>query len=304
MNGIFNRLVLLASLIIPACVGGLAATSAQQVAPTLSALTGKGSSPLELRRPRPLSQAEERALSRFDRFRECERCPVMIVIPGGSFIMGASAAEQGSTPDERPQHQVTLRGFAIGRFPVSRDEWDGCVAAKGCSSRTAGAADGRGSEPVAGIQWDEARDYVAWLARVTGRPYRLLSEAEREYAARAGTTTAFWWGDPPGDDAVKLDGPDVVPATFDVIPSDPNPWGIYQVHGAVYDWVEDCWHDSYAGAPADGSAWTEDGCDRHVLRGGSFNRTAQTRRAAARMWFGSQNRMPYMSVRVARSLQQ
>jgi formylglycine-generating enzyme required for sulfatase activity len=222
--------------------------------------------------------------------------------------MGASADESGSTADERPQHQVTVPGFAVGRFPVSLDEWNACVLGKGCSFRPFGATTDRGRQPVTNILWEDAKEYVEWLSRATGRPYRLLSESEREYVVRAGTTAAFWWGDSPtpAEDLVEqrqlAQASSLPPARLAFAPSIPNSWGLYEVHGSVYDWVEDCWHDNYEGAPVDGSAWIEDDCRRHVLRGGSLSRAVQTRRAAARVWFGSPNRLLYMSVRVARTL--
>src|SRR5262249_44925186 len=151
-------------------------------------------SALDLRLARPLSRREEAALRPSDRFRECDHCPEMVTVPGGSFTMGASQSEPGSTADERPQHVVTVQRFGVGRLPVSVDQWNACVRANGCSHRLAQAAE-RDTDPVTGILWDEAREYVQWLSRATGRSYRMLSEAEREYVTRAGSTTAFWWGD-------------------------------------------------------------------------------------------------------------
>jgi formylglycine-generating enzyme required for sulfatase activity len=180
------------------------------------------------------------------------------------------------------------------------------VRAQGCSRQAEVTADHEHNS-VTGILWDEANDYVQWLSRTSGRTYRLLSEAEREYVARAGTTTAFWWGD--GVDPNLADASDLIAdigiAMASVISATSrtaNPFGLYEVHGSVYDWVEDCWHDNYVGAPVDGSAWVTGDCKGRVLRGGAASRSLQTRRSAARMWFGPPNRMSYMSLRVARTL--
>jgi formylglycine-generating enzyme required for sulfatase activity len=136
-----------------------------------------------------------------------------------------------------------------------------------------------------------------------------LSEAEREYVTRAGTTTAFWWGygaDPHLADAraanLVADVGIALVSAISATPSSANPFGLYEVHGGVYDWVEDCRHDNYVGAPNDGSAWITADCWGHVLRGGAASRALQTRRSAARAWFGPPNRMSYMSLRVARTL--
>jgi formylglycine-generating enzyme required for sulfatase activity len=272
----------------------------------------------ELRLARPLSRNEEIALRPMDQFKECERCPEMVVVPAGQFVMGAAEDETGSTRDERPQHTVSFaQPFGVGRFPVTLAEWDACVAARGCSYRPSDRGWGRGTQPVIDILWNDATEYVDWLSRTTGKTYRLLSESEREYVARAGTTTAYWWGDsfePTQANSAASDRilfstsisyspqPIVKGRTAPAQSFAPNPWGLYQVHGNVYDWVEDCWHANYDGAPADGSAWMIANCDAHVLRGGAFSRNMQTARSAARLWFGSANRIIYMSVRVARTL--
>jgi len=306
MGRFFNRpLALLALLIFNFSAPGSTQT-AQQASPTnLPMLDGNA---LNLRLSKPLSRREEAALEPMDHFRECERCPEMVVVPGGTFTMGANESEPGSTQDERPQHQVTVQRLGVGRSPVTADEWKACVTAKGCSHRLEVVAGG-GRDPVTGILWEEAREYVQWLSRTTGRSYRLLSEAEREYVTRAGTTTAFWWGDMADmrqADAAEADliaDIGILTAAATASTSEvANPFGLLAVHGSVYDWVEDCWHDNYVSAPDDGSAWTTGDCRGHVLRGGAASRQLRTRRSAARLWFGSPNRMDYMSVRVARTL--
>ena len=267
---------------------------------------------IDLRLARPLSRKEEGALRPMHQFKECEQCPEMIVVPEGRSLIGANDGEPGSTSDERPQHEVNFRRpFAVGRFPVTMREWDACVIAKGCNHQPADRSWGRGNQPVIGILWDDAKEYVAWLSRATGRHYRLLSEAEREYVTRAGTMTVYWWGNSFAPSQANCD-PELLSASagdfvagarpLSVQSFAPNPWGLYQVHGNVYDWVEDCWNENYDGAPSDGSAWLTGNCDRRVLRGGAFSRTAQTARSSARLWSGSPNRLIYMSVRVARTM--
>jgi len=272
--------------------------------PPMGAALPMHDAPLELRTARPLSPQEEAALRPRDLFRECTDCTEMVVVSEGKFIMGASLDENGSTNDERPQHLVSVPRFAAGRLPVSLSQWTACVSVGACSA-VVHAVNDRPSDPASGILWEEAREFVQWLSLRTGRPYRLLSEAEREYVTRAGTTTAFWWGDGPNAPSVQADA---TPATeIDSMPQSAkshldNPFGLRDVHGDVYDWVEDCWHENYRGAPNDGSAWIEPDCKAHVLRGGSAGRALRTRRSAARLWSGPPNRLDYMGLRVARSL--
>ena len=270
------------------------------------------------RAAKPLSRFEAMALRPGDLFKECAQCPQMVVIAAGEFVMGAPVGEAGSTADERPQHKVVIsKPFAVGRFPVTFAEWDACVAARGCQYRPSDHGWGRARQPVLDLTWQDASEYASWLSRATGKPYRLMSEAEREYVTRAGSQTAYWWGNSFSPDRANsqrrpvgplIAGGSDLPITYPAprpLPVDmfePNPWGLYQVHGNVYDWVEDCWNETYDGAPTDGSAWTTENCSRHVLRGGAFSRDPQTLRSAARLWFGDANRMTYMSVRIARTL--
>jgi formylglycine-generating enzyme required for sulfatase activity len=272
----------------------------------------------QVRDARPLSAGEERALVPLDHFKECDTCPEMVVIPVGSFVMGAPDGEDGSTPDERPQHRVVIaRQLAVGRFAVTFDQWDACVAAGGCKNhRPADRGWGRGRRPVINVGWEDARAYVAWLSRHTGKTYRLLSEAEREYVTRAGTTTPFWWGssissghasydaqfaDPVGKDSGVFRGQTVPVDSFA-----PNPWGVYQVHGNVFEWVEDCWHASHDGAPGDGTARISRDCSERVARGGSWNFAPWHLRAANRGRLGvaafASGGVVGIGLRVARSL--
>ena len=178
---------------------------------------------IEMRPPQPLARAEEEALTPGDMFKECPECPEMIAVPAGKFVMGASPNEPGSEDSERPQHTVTITSsFAVGRFAVTFAEWDACVADGGCRRYTPPDKGwGRGRMPVINIRWDDARAYVKWLSSRTGKTYRLLSEAEREYVTRAGTTTPFWWGSSISTDQANYDG------SFSYPPFSGGPTGVY-----------------------------------------------------------------------------
>jgi formylglycine-generating enzyme required for sulfatase activity len=180
-------------------------------------------------------------------FKECGHgCPVMTVVPAGNLLMGSSERESDQRPTERPQHGVTI-GYpvAVSKFEVTFAEWDTCVAASACSR--AADAWGRGDMPVVNVSWDDARQYVGWLSHVTGKPYRLLTEAEWEYAARAGSGTRVSWGDDPGaNNANCVDcGSKWTLETAPVGSFKPNAWGLYDFSGNVWEWVEDSWHGTY-----------------------------------------------------------
>jgi formylglycine-generating enzyme required for sulfatase activity len=265
----------------------------------------------------PLSPERERALRPKDTFKECDTCPEMVVVPAGSFTMGSPAGEAQRGSDEGPQRRVTFsRQFAVGKLAVTFDEWDACAADGGCTYYGQGYVPsdegwGRGRRPVINISWDDAKAYLAWLSRKTGKTYRLLSEAEREYVARAGSTTPFWWGWPISTSQANYDGNHVYSGgskgenrqkTVPVDSFQPNPWGLYQVHGNVREWVEDCHQGSYGGAPTDGLAWISGDCTRRGLRGGSWLDYPWDLRSARRLWYSADYRKPYLGFRVARTL--
>jgi formylglycine-generating enzyme required for sulfatase activity len=261
----------------------------------------------------PLSPDRERALKPKDVFKEFAKGPEMVVVPAGSFTMGSPAREEGRFDDEGPQHTVTIgRPFAVGRFAVTFDEWDACVADGGGNGhKPSDQGWGRGRRPVINVSWEDATAYAAWLSRKTGKTYRLLSEAEWEYVARAGTTTPFWWGASISPKQANYDGNytygngpkgEYRQRTLPVDSFDPNPWGLYQVHGNVWEWTQDCWNGSYAGAPSDGSAWTTGDCGRRVVRGGSWKFSPQYLRSACRSGFSTDFRVVNLGFRVGRTL--
>jgi formylglycine-generating enzyme required for sulfatase activity len=261
----------------------------------------------------PLSSAQEQALKSKDAFKECADCPEMIVVPAGSFKMGSPDSEMSRSSDESPQHSVTFaRQFAVGRFAVTFDEWDACVAEGGCGGyRPVDQFWGRGRRPVINVSWDDAKAYVAWISKKTGKTYRLLSEAEREYVTRAGTTSPFWWGSSISTSQANYDGRstygdgpkgEFLEHTVPVDSFQPNPWGLFQVHGNLYDMVEDCYHDSYRGAPSDGSAWTSGDCGRRVVRGGSWLNIPLSLRSAFRFRLTARDRGFNYGLRIGRTL--
>jgi formylglycine-generating enzyme required for sulfatase activity len=252
-----------------------------------------------------LSPESARALQPKASFKECDKCPEMIVVPAGSFTMGSSENEMGL--DESPQHSVTIaRQFAVGRFAVTFDEWDACAADGGCNSyKPSDQGWGRGNRPVINVSWDDANTYVAWLSRKIGKPYRLLSEAEFEYAARAGTQTAYPWGNVIGNGNANCSGCGSQwkgEQTAPVGSFAANAFGLYDMTGNVFQWVQDCFHENYTGAPTNGSAWTSGDCARRVLRGGSWVSNPLSLRSASRYGDPSVNRINYLGFRVGRTL--
>ena len=208
-------------------------------------------------------------------FRDCTDCPLVVQVPAGSFLMGSPVTEAGREHSEGPVHRVTIaQPFVVGVYEVTFDEWDACHRVGGCSHN---AVDhhgwGRGDRPVIDVSWNDAQEYLRWLSGRTGQRYRLLSEAEWEYVARAGTTTRFWWGDDVGKNRANClgcgSGWETRTAPVGSFPA--NAFGLHEVHGNVWEWVEDCHHPNYVGAPVDGSAWTSGGnCHNRHIRGGSI----------------------------------
>ena len=255
----------------------------------------------------PLSAQEELALWPKDTFRECSKCPVMMVVSAGSFTMGSPANEPGRFADEGPQHKVTIaRQLAVGQFELTFDDWDACVADSGCNGyRPSDQGWGRGTRPVINVNWDDANAYVAWLAKKAGKPYRLLSEAEYEYATRAGITAAYPWGDAIGTDNANCKGCGSQwggKQTAPVGSFAPNGFGLYGAVGNIWEWTEDCYHSSYSGAPMNGSAWTSGDCSRRVLRGGPWSYPSEYLRSAARIGVTTDLRYPDFGFRVGRTL--
>ena len=254
-------------------------------------------------RPFALAAAAERALKPKDAFRECAKdCPDMLVIPAGSFVMGSPPEEKDRAEHEGPQHTVVLdKPFAVAKFETTFDQWDACITYGDCP-HVGDSSFGRGPRPVINVTWDDAQLYVAWLSRMTGKTYRLLTEAEWEYAARAGSPARF----PFGDDEAELAkyawyAADSGSRTHDVGQKLPNAFGLYDMLGNVWEWTEDC-YGPYTAAPTDGAAKTSGDCSRHVVRGGSWYYNQQNLRSATRDKNAVDNRFNSLGFRVARTL--
>lgn len=279
--------------------------------------------------------------------RDCGNCPEMVVIPGGSFVMGSNVQErelarkagldEKFTSWEGPQHPVRIPTFAAGRQAVTRGQFsafvdaagyvtdaergDGCWIRSDNTFRKSSDHNWRkvgfaqdDSHPVVCASWNDAKAYAKWLTEVSGETYRLLSEAEREYAARGGTQSAFWWGDSISSSQSNYDysgssynGSLKNNPKGSTVPADsfnPNPYGLYNVHGNVWEWVEDCFHDTYEDAPAEGSAWTTN-CQGsyRMLRGGSWFNFPGALRSAFRGWISPYSRsLSVNGFRVARNI--
>ena len=243
------------------------------------------------------------------RFRDCEAswCPWLVVVPSGNFMMGSQPREEGRDDSEGPVHRVTInKPMAVGVREVTFEEWDACHRSGGCEHDPPDRSHGRGNRPVINVSWPDAQEFVGWLSKETGKRYRLLSESEWEYVARGGATARFSWGDAPARDKAncrgcgsRWDGRQTAP----VGSFEPNGFDLHDVHGNVWEWVEDCWHENYKKAPRDGSAWTRGGeCARRVLRGGSWSYIPRYLRSASRFRNPASYRLSDIGFRVARML--
>ena len=254
-------------------------------------------------------------------FKDCDQCPPMIVVPAGKFVMGSPATEAGHIATEAPQHHVTIdRPFAVGKYEITFADWEACVTDRRCA-RLEDSGFGRGRRPVINVSYDDAKRYVAWLSEKTNWKYRLLTETEWEYAARAGSDKARYWGDSLDEacqfanvfnpttkgkykDAERKSFPcnDGQVETAPVGSFKPNRFGLHDMLGNVWEWVEDCWNDSYAGAPSNASAWTTGNCSRRVVRGGGWYYGPRNVRSAKRLPTAPVQRSHDLGFRVARGL--
>ena len=262
-------------------------------------------------RPEPAAAERAPGTAFRDALRSGGTGPEMVVISAGRFRMGCVSG-LNCYGDEKPVHEVSIpRAFALSAHEVTFAQWDACAAAGGCNGyRPDDEGWGRGDRPVIHVSWEDAQSYVSWLSRETGEQYGLPSEAEWEYAARAGSTTKYSWGNEIGVNRANCgdwgtggcgsqwDDKQTAPAGSFA----PNAFGLYDMHGNVYEWVEDCWNGSYSGAPSDGSAWRSGDCAKRVFRGGAWNEHQVFLRAADRSRITTGNRSNDLGFRVARTL--
>jgi formylglycine-generating enzyme required for sulfatase activity len=236
-------------------------------------------------------------------FRDCPECPEMVVIPPGEFFMGSN--DGGAS--EKPLHKVTIeKAFAVGKFEVTFAEWDACAAAAGCARSPEDQRWGRGRRPVINVSWDEAtNEYLPWLSRTTGKTYRLLTEAEWEFVARSAARTDYSWGNDIGKRRANCSGCSSewdAKQTAPVGSFEPNGFGLYDVHGNVWEWVQDCYTNTYAGAPSDGRAVPDVPSCPRVRRGGSWDSPHNDLRLSVRLRNNSRSRFNNLGLRVARPL--
>jgi formylglycine-generating enzyme required for sulfatase activity len=261
-------------------------------------------------RPYVLTAERERALRYLEPFKECAKdCPEMIVIPAGEVTMGSPDGENDISNNSPPHKVIFAKPFAVSKFELTFDDWDACAAHGDCESRISDSDFGRGRQPVINVNWDDAKTYVKWLSTMTGKSYRLLSEAEYEYAARARTSAAYPWGDDVkmngmamancNDCGSEWDGKRPAPVGSFA----PNQFNLHDMVGNVWVWVEDCLHSNYDEAPVNGSAWLKDShCESHILRGGSWEHDPRSLRLATRSGNTSVLRVNFIGVRVGRTL--
>jgi formylglycine-generating enzyme required for sulfatase activity len=246
-------------------------------------------------------EAEAHAPSRVfqDTLKDGSKATEMVVIPAGSFQMGDLTGI--SRDNEKPVHPVTIaKPFAMGKYEVTFDDYDKFANATG-RALPDGEGWGRGKLPVVNVSWDDAVAYAAWLSEQTGKKYRLPSEAEWEYATRAGTTTNYWWGNEVSKDHAKYGALFGGPAAVGSFPA--NAFGLYDTAGNVWEWTQDCRNDNYNGAPADGAAWQSGNCGEHVGRGGSWGYNPEWLRSAYRYMFTTGDHHYYLGFRLAQDLE-
>lgn len=297
-------LVLAAVFVAPGLLGGVAPTRQQEASSPAAPASGQASQiPAQTVSAAPAATEPAPAVAESvtastpessKTFRDCDTCPEMMRLAGGTFTMGSSATEPGHRAWEGPQREVTVSPVAIGLKEVTFSEWEACVAGGGCGNYApADKGWGRGARPVIMVSWNDAQAYVKWLSGKTGKSYRLPTEAEWEYAARGGAATAYWWGDRHESNRAPRG------KTEETGFGEPNGFGLYNVTGNAAEWVQDCYVNSFANAPKDGSAVSAGGGCQRVLRGGGWKADANDLRIANRSRLAPSTRDTAIGFRVA-----
>ncbi len=235
-----------------------------------------------------------------DALRNGSTGPIMVTIPGGEFMMGAGSLSVNL--DERPQHKVKIKEFAISQYEITYSEYERFTKATGKRPPERVGVNPR-TQPVVEISWQDAQDYISWLSRQTSHKYSLPTEAQWEYAARAGTTTLYWWGRDAGDNNAHCIGcgsPASLRQATPIGSFDPNPWGLYDTSGNVAEWTEDCYNRHYNGAPTDGSAWYDGDCSKRVARGGSFSNASSGVTNTRREKYNAGTKLTHIGFRIVR----
>ncbi len=236
-----------------------------------------------------------------DMFRDCETCPEMVVVPPGIFVMGSKLHKS-----EMPPRPIRIRkAFAIGRFETTHAQWQACLDAGGCTHKPHDHNWGTHRMPVINVSHKMVQDFATWLTKTTGQTYRLPSEAEWEYAARAGSKGNYWFGDLVGENEVncrKCGSPWSGIGNAPIGSFKPNKWGLYDMHGNAFEWVEDCWHENYQGAPKGPEAWVDGKCQFRVIRGGSWYYYSRMSRSANRQKNPGEVKSYWLSFRLVREI--
>jgi formylglycine-generating enzyme required for sulfatase activity len=254
---------------------------------------------------KPATNANTTVKAAASEIKDCPACPLLIAIMPGSFTMGSN----NDDPAEKPPHHVTIaRPFAIGKYEVTVEQWNACADAGACTriAPDSSAAAPVANSPMRNVSWDDAQVYVKWLSKVGGKPYRLPTEAEWEYATRGGTQSTYWWGEQMKKgtaDCKDCGEPYRADAPTPAGSFAANPFGLYDTNGSVWEWVADCWHSSYKNAPADGRAWDDPSCSVRVIRGGSWREGAAYMQSATRFKYSASVRQSQNGFRVARDAQ-
>ena len=229
------------------------------------------------------------------------RGPEMVVIPAGNFRMGCVSGQE-CYDDEKPVHEVTIpQTFAVSKYEITFEDYGRFTDPE----KVEDEGWGRERRPIINVSWNDAKKYVAWLSSQTGQTYRLLTEAEWEYAARAGSRSQFTWGNEIGQGRANCGG---CTTQWDFVQTAPagsfaaNAFGLHEMHGNVWEWVEDCWNGNYSGAPANGDAWLSGDCSQRILRGGSYDDFPYDLRSAVRFASDAGERSSSLGLRVARTL--